>query len=163
MSIKSSSAPSWLGRGKKAGSGEPVEINAEKELTPYVAFITKTDSDNIDGNNPAKSGYNIDQFTWEEDTENGGYKRSIPFTTHQKGYIWRTLSSGDNQLEFPVDGQELSDEAPTNLIIPRVKTYSQVENGDYEETYDSAKININDGTVTVYSNINDPAYLVVIY
>lgn len=163
MSIKSSSAPSWLGRGKEAGSGKPVEINVEKELTPYIAFITKTASDSIDGSSSA-SGYGnkIGQFAWVE-SEGGGYECSIPFTTHQKGYIWRTLSSGEGQLEYPVEGQELSDEAPTNLIIPRVKTYSQVEDGDYEETYDSAKININDGTVTVYSNINDPAYLVVIY
>lgn len=47
--------------------------------------------------------------------------------------------------------------------FPRVKTYSLVSGNQWEETYDSPTIDISTGNVTVYSNLNTPKYLVVIW
>lgn len=75
--------------------------------------------------------------SWSGDATNG-YSATIEYEQHRKGY------NGDK-------------------YFPKVKTYSRTTTSNvFEEVYDSATINISDGSVTIYSDADTPEYLVVI-
>lgn len=78
--------------------------------------------------------------TFEWTGSSGNYSRTIPQSKHGKGK-----------------------RANYSNYFPRVKTYSLVSGNQWEETYDSPAIDISTGDVTVYSNVNTPKYMVIIW
>lgn len=72
-------------------------------------------------------------------------------------------SSGNYSCPIPQSKHGKGKRANYSNYFPRVKTYSLVSGNQWEETYDSPTIDISTGNVTVYSNLNTPKYLVVIW
>lgn len=72
-------------------------------------------------------------------------------------------SPGNYSCLIPQSKHGKGKRANYSNYFPRVKTYSLVSGNQWEETYDSPTIDISTGNVTVYSNLNTPKYLVVIW
>lgn len=88
--------------------------------------------------NTTASGGSPETFGWNGSSGNFSY--TIPQSKHGKG----------KRANYP-------------NYFPRVKTYSLVSGNQWEETYDSPAIDISTGNVTVYSNLNTPKYMVIIW
>lgn len=101
---------------------------------PYVEFVNSNSITTRGKASKAWSG------------SSGNYSYTINYSDHKKGKI----ASGKRGFT-------------SDTYVPRVKTYSWVYGTQFEEVYDSAVIDISTGNVTVYSNINTPNYMVVIY
>lgn len=72
-------------------------------------------------------------------------------------------SSGNYSYTIPQSKHRKGKRANYSNYFPRVKTYSLVSGNQWEETYDSPAIDISTGNVTVYSNVNTPKYMVIIW
>lgn len=72
-------------------------------------------------------------------------------------------SSGNYSYTIPQSKHGKGKRANYSNYFPRVKTYSLVSGNQWEETYDSPVIDISTGNVTVYSNVNTPKYMVIIW
>lgn len=72
-------------------------------------------------------------------------------------------SSGNYSYTIPQSKHGKGKRANYSNYFPRVKTYSLVSGNQWEETYDSPAIDISTGNVTVYSNVNTPKYMVIIW
>lgn len=110
-----------------------------------------------------------------------GYICRIPYGTFKRNTDFTVDTTNESVTATDVIGHHkgviaISGSYPTgvgaqvssdNLIVPKVKTLSLVTDPGnttkYEEVYDSASIDIRNGEVTVYSDINSPLYLVLIY
>ena len=106
---------------------------------------------------------------WSTSTDaNGNYSVTIPFGSfedsstglkvvgHQKGVInvvgyTETPNPSSNPDPTP-------DNSTSNLVVPRVRTFVKVGSGSqpnsFEEVYDSPVVNIRNGAITVYSQMN---------
>ena len=122
---------------------------------PFICMITNsTDS-------PLKDFFSADEYKKWESSTSATYQAVIKYTSHKKGFI---------RSESGFYPDEIGWEASTAkaLIVPQVKTYSllgtaSAGNITFEEVYDSATINVQTGDVTLYSDLDTPAYLVLIY
>lgn len=99
---------------------------------PYVVGLAAT------SNNPPISGYPTKE--WESWSGDGNYKQTIAYSEHGKGLV-------------TVGG--------VTRYLPKVKIYSISSGSVYEETYDSPTVDITTGLITVYSNVNTSAIVVV--
>lgn len=72
-------------------------------------------------------------------------------------------SSGNYSYTIPQSKHGKGRRSNYSNYFPRVKTYSLVSGNQWEETYDSPAIDISTGNVTVYSNVNTPKYMVIIW
>lgn len=152
--------PKWTSKEVDAG-GNPISHSTD-DNTPFIAFVGKVDGTNSIANTDSSPFFsdkeNIRQFNYEDLVDG---KLVIRFQDHKKGYLFRKKLDG---LFTPTDGS-----VPTgrykNLIIPRVKTYSQVSGSstEYEEVYDSASIDVTTGDVTLTLSTAAESYLIVIY
>lgn len=88
--------------------------------------------------NPSAASGSPETFQWSGSS--GNYSYTIPQSKHGKGK-----------------------RANYSNYFPRVKTYSLVSGNQWEETYDSPVIDISTGNVTVYSKVNTPKYMVIIW
>ena len=171
---------------------DPVEVNLSDELTPYVVFIGPYTDDTkgpvimedssgngvsvaecfIDSVGDNKNNTNISFIKWEP-TDNY-FSRTIYFDQHKKGYIFRKEVLATKALFHPSSTDEVNPggKVPTssgelevlrNLYLPKVKTYVKTGKESYTEVYDSAEINIFNGSVKVFTDQKDLTYLVVIY
>lgn len=122
---------------------------------PYVCIITNdTDSTLVDF-------FKADAFERWGLTSEGYYSATIGYPRHKKGFI--NSESGFYPGEVGWDASTAK-----ALIVPQVKTYSlsgtaSAGNIVFEEVYDSANINVQTGEVILYSELNTPVYLVLIY
>lgn len=100
---------------------------------PYVVGLAATSS------TPPISGYPTK--VWRGSPENySNYSQTIAYSEHGKGLV-------------TVGG--------VTRYLPKVKIYSISSGSVYEETYDSPTVNITTGLITVYSNVNTSAIVVV--
>lgn len=151
-------SPKWFVKPGKTDSGE---VDLAKVLKPCLVFIGKSEDSivqDLSFGDDLFESYGADQILykeWVDDSVNGKCCK-IPHTEHGMGLMWR--DSYNLEEKEDVTGKQ-------RFIIPRVKTYSRTEDSssEYEEVYDSPKIDITTGDITVYSVSDSPVYLVVIY
>ena len=153
----------------KKAEGYDSNVDLTKMGRPFAISISNSSSSSI-------SGVDV-SLVWSGDSTNG-YTCKIPYgtfyqnsdgTVNQSNETENTTETiGHHKGAIAVDGNYPTgvgfSGSSNNLIVPRVKTYSKMStDNDYEEVYDSASINIRNGEVTVYSDVNSPLYLVLIY
>lgn len=151
-------SPKWF---VKPGESDSGEVDLAKVLKPCLVFIGKSGDSIVQGissESELLNSYGADKIlykSWREDSVNGKFCK-ISQEDHGMGLMWRDSYNG---------GKEVT--GKPRFIIPRVKTYSRIEvegsSSEYEEVYDSPKIDITTGDITVYSVSESPVYLVVIY
>lgn len=156
--------------------------NLDEELDKFYGFIKSQGADSgsssagrpyvvLIGTDDGYSGNITDRIVPDEtkawstnQNEESAFYCDIPWAEHRKGYI---KSTGNY---YPDEAGWDADKA---LIVPQVKTYSLgtgpsfgkplAGSVKFQEVYDSAIINVHTGEVTIYSDLNTPAYLVLIY
>ena len=101
---------------------------------PYVVGLAATSS------TPPISGYPTKVWSDSAGASAGNYLQTIAYSEHGKGLV-------------TVGG--------VTRYLPKVKIYSISSGSVYEETHDSPTVDITTGLITVYSNVNTSAIVVV--